>query len=977
MKFLKIFLALASFLSHIILLTVIYFAIQPVANWYLSKIPIVGVDFYNSVTYATALFKNLTLPVNSFVDSWWAGYPLYKVFTSLHWFAMIPFVEFLGMVKGVQLYVIVALYLLVVSCYLFYFQLTKSRVLSVLVAFFVLFSVNIYGAAIWGGSLPFFATQFFLPLILLLVDKFITTNENRWLMAAILIAGIGFMSHPMPIFLFAFPCVTFLLFFGLRSKDRKILANIFWRIKYIFIFALGSLLVSLPASHERLLFTLNSFIRGGWTVFFAFVTPPATDVSQGAPAANQSQIVSDISKFYHGLVRNLYTDTNIWLFLLFLVGTVLLIVTVIFVRKKAPILRVLPYVLIAGFVILHTVLNAYGFNFLPQGWYREFWAFPIVLGALVAVMWGQFFGLIREKLRFDNLPLRFTFANLPFLVLAIIFSMIGYLFFTTKVDAVIATLDTKSEISSAHPQALSIRTSEEDLEDLKATLLPDFVDPNDKNKRLYNADALVNIWWSSFYDLPLVKGYIDPPLGTSQRGGFFWVDIALGNDSIVRDFKVDEETAFNDALFLIDWYGIYYYEGGRFGVEASVPPSSYLLKNGVFETEATTETRGALIKWQTPSGKPELNLDIPQFLRFFKVKDELTSPILYASNAPAILVFSDEPGYENFTRAIGATNLNSRYLIPVNAGRYIDDLKTSDFEHFDAVVLSNYAYHNKKKAFDLLSKFAQAGGKIFIDTGAESRESTGEKLPELLPIKSASRGGYGREWEFEVVEDAITEGVNFENFGPPIFGESEWKISTTREEVRDGAKVLLKHKGLPILANYPLGSGNIIWSGMNLLYHINQYHSRDESLLFANIIKQLVKIEKHELVNSQVKWHKPEKVAIQSEAGARGVLFKEQSYPGWRAQLIADDGRRLPIFRTGPTYPGFMYVPLSANEAFKLEFSYGGELFAYLIYGTSAILILLLLDSVLTDGFLLVKRIHIFKNLTDKKISTWWEKEDE
>ena len=975
MNFLFQIFRLFSFSTHFLSFVIIYYLCQPIFNWYLSKVPIIGVDFYHSVSNVSYLAKNLN-PIASFVDNFYAGYPLFKVFTSLHWYLMIPFAEFLGNIRGLQIYVLLTLFLLIVACYLLYYHLTKSRVLALLLAIFVLYSVNIYGSATWGGSLPFFATQFFLPLVILFTDKYILTANMRWFWAGILVSGLGFLGHPLPMFAFGLPSVAILIFCSLKVNAGSIFTNLFIRFRQIFIFVIGSLLVALPVSNQQIVHTIIAFISHGPVTLLTFIKPNVP----GAPAAGiqtPTQGLSDVDIFYRGLVKLLYLDTNIWLFWLLIFGVILFILTFIFIHKKSLLIRVLPFILIVVFAAAHTFLNAYGFTILSQGWYRQFWAFPIVLGALVAVLWGEFFSLVREKLRFKNPIFGLTLSNLPFIAFALIFSMIGYLFFTTKTDRVIETLDFKSEISSAHPQALSIKTSKKELDELKEQLLPSFIDPSDKNKRLYEADALVNIWWPSLYWLPLVKGYTDPPIGNSQKGGFFWLDIAIANDTIVRDFNVPEEIAFNNALFLIDWYGIYYYEGGRVAVSASVGPSSYLVNNDVFDKNEQTTVYGALIKWQTPSGKPELNLEIPQYLNFYKVRDKLTSPVVYANNAPAILVFSDLSGYEDFLRGIAASNINSKYLIPVNAGRFIDDYDSKEFSQFEAIFLSNYDYHNKDKAFELLAKFAKNGGKIFIDTGAESRESGSKRLPEVFPINSSNREGYGKNWEFEVTEDPISKDIKFEDFGPLIFNDGEWKLASTDEAVRGDAKVILGHRGKPIIVRYPFGNGEIVWSGMNLLYHMNQYKSVEEMRFFTNIVKELVPISLSAVGRAEVVWEKPEKIIIKSPEGAGGILVKEEAYAGWKAILKSPKRENLPIFKAGPTYPGFIYIPLKENGPYEVEIKYSGEFWAYFYYGLSAILILFLLDKAVFNGFFLTRRLTLFSNRTSQKLGGWWEKEEE
>lgn len=1005
MKFLfKILQWIYSTIFHLSCITAIYYLLLPIFNWYLSKKPILGVDFFNSVTYVTYLTHNFSFQFNGFKDIWFAGYPLSRDFISLSYYPMILFAKSFDVIRGIQLYVLFSLFLLGLFSYLLFYQVSKSRLFSLLITLFVLYSSNIYGAAIWGGSLPYFTSQFFFPFTLLLVLKYVQTANSKWLMGSMIAAGLGFLGHPLLMFGFTMPSGAVLIFFGPGRKAKSLFGKILDRAGRVFIFGFGTILVAFPITFDRVFHIIVAFLASPQSLLGIANTGSSIPLVGEAATSTGA---SDIANFYRGLPKLLFTDTNIWLFIFAGIGVLLFVFTVLVRFNKQPILRVLPFLFIALYLGLHPLLNAYGFSLIPQGWYRAFWAFPVAIGMLSSALWGEFFMYIREKFRLDKIVFHIMVSNLPFAVFGMIFVLIGILFISSKPTSFLEILDTKSETSSAHPQALGIRISPEEQNELKEQLIPDFIDSEDKNKRLYEADALVNIWWNYMYKMPLARGYIDPPIATSERGGFFWLDISIANDSIVRDFKISEKVALQNALFLIDWYGIYYFEGGRLGISTSPGPSSYLLENkqslqsspalreerdaglkqslqsstpsaglNIFEKNEKTTVYGAILKWQTASGKPELHREVPQYLNFYKIKDEFTSPVLYPTNAKVIAVFSDLSAYEDLMRALGFSNLNSQYIIPVSAGPYIDDFTSSDFSRFDAVILNNYKYHSKNRAFKLLGDFAKAGGKIFIDTGNETKESESDKLPEIFPMDSSKRKGLGREWQIQASSDVLTGDINFGEFGPLVFNDDEWRISYPKGNVRDGSKVLLSHQEHPVIIRRPIGRGEVIWSGVNLLYHMTQYRSDEEYKFFTNILNEFAKVEKSQVVPADAKWISSEKVQISSTSPARGVLFKEEGYDRWKANLISDGGKRLPVYKVGPTYPGFMYVPLPKKESFTLEFNYGGTVRSYLLYIVQGVFVLFLLERIILNG-IITNKFKIFSHHSKGKIGEWWEKEDE
>ena len=94
--------------------------------------------------------------------------------------------------------------------------------MSILVAF----SANLYGALVWGGSLPYFINQLFLPLITFLLIKYLNTSNKRWFWFAAALLGYAFLGHMANTGAYTFPFAIILIFFGKRrinvSKITKI-----------------------------------------------------------------------------------------------------------------------------------------------------------------------------------------------------------------------------------------------------------------------------------------------------------------------------------------------------------------------------------------------------------------------------------------------------------------------------------------------------------------------------------------------------------------------------------------------------------------------------------------------------------------------------------------------------------------------------------------------------------------------------------
>jgi len=952
---------------HIFAALYIYYFFKQIGDWYLNKSPAIGVDLYNSATYVAYHLKHFSLPFNSFKDIWFGGYPFMLDFPQLSYYLMLPAAKLYGLLAGVQISALIFLLLFFYVCYLLFFRISRNWGLAILLSVLVALSVNEYGSLIWAGSLPYVASQLFFPLGLYFGVMYLDNPDRRSLALLILVTGIGILMHPLGIATFLIPSILIIIFVGGFIRGLPLLKI----IKHLIIYTVGFFLAGFIFTQIIVL-----------PLIFNRIVPSVVQTSNSGVAQGASQIDSAVAQFYKDQIPLLFTKTNSWIFVLLAVFFAMFVISLPFTKLNRKVLLVLPFILITAYTILHPALNFSGItNILRHDPYRAFWPFPIAIGTLVTFFWGNVNSLIYAKLYKADKSITRALYMLTVSLTSIIFIASAYYIFNQNKVQFISKLNSSSELSSAFPEALSISTKSEDIESLKKQVLPSFIHPNDKNKRLYSADAAFNIWWNAFFDTPLVRGYIDPPIGTVRRGGFFWLDIAIANDSIVRDFGISEEMALNNSKFLIDWYAVNYFQGGVLSSKGPSPGlSSYLVNNKVFDQEEEVVTHGAVLKWMTESGEPELHMELPQYMKYFKVSDKYSSEVMSATNAPAIIIFSSWQGYEDVLRALAAFNLNSQKIIPVYAGEFIDSVGYEQLKNFDAVIASGYSYKNNKKAFGLLERYVSDGGNLFIDTGGDVKESEKSNLPDVLPIKSSDYKRLGKNWQFETNSNEIIKNVDVSKFGELIYNGEDWKLSVPSviSDLRGNSIIILKHAGSPVLVERKLGKGVVIWSGINLFYHFNQYKSIEEAKVIENILNKFTTIAENKPVPSTVEWMSPERVRVTTTSTPRGILFKEEGYNGWKVRL-SSGGKNLPIYLTGPTYPGFMYVPLPDNISgpVTLDFSFRGRMLHWFVALINILALTILIDIALFKKAFLIRGFHILSRKHIANISLWWEKENE
>ena len=352
------------------------------------------------------------------------------------------------------------------------------------------------------------------------------------------------------------------------------------------------------------------------------------------------------------------------------------------------------------------------------------------------------------------------------------------------------------------------------------------------------------------------------------------------------------------------------------------------------ETLTPSQTRFLLdwwgVKWiliDAHINSPRIFLEDPQdfvlvanstgenYLQFLYTR---SSPIIAPINARAILVVGDDAAYNSLFRALSFADYGSREAIPVRGTRNIDDYSLEELRSFDLVLLYGFAFRDRDKAFRLLDQYVFEGGAALIDTGY-SAVSSSSQLPESFPVSMTSTVDFGMSWQFTSVPSQILSGIDLQEFAPAAYGMQPWGVSaTSNSSVRAWAKPILWDAGHPIIVEGSYGKGHVLWTGLNLAYHILSYGNSAESQLLSRMIEWAASRSISE-TDFEMYRPDPQHLTISVKSKARGILFKENFFPGWKANVKLDTFHELKIWRAGPD---FMYVRLPDDHKLPLEVSF-------------------------------------------------------
>lgn len=938
-------------LLHICAAGAIVYFFWPLAKWYFENRFLWGVDFYYTASLVNIIRNNPVLTPGAWNYQWFSGWALLSNYPILQYYLILPFTGFFSLITAVKVWMLISLVIFFIGCYACFYLLSRSFAISFVLTLASIYSAGTYGTLMWGGSLPSHATQAFVPWVIFFIIYFLKKYSKRAFAAAILLTGLAVYGHPQNVIVYIYPMAGMLFLFWVGGKK---LAD---RLKFFIIYFVLSLLIAIPQLYTSGGGALSSLVITDAQVTAASTGPVSASTRAGIEAFNRSQPIRIIS------------DTNNSVFIILAFAAIWFAVSFLYRRKLKMIALLIPWIIVDIFYVVYIILFGYGISIFHGGWYRLFWATTLWMGLLASAMWGVANQYANEKLK--HFTIKFSG-----MVLSVVIVVTGGLLVFHYSQNLKEFIVKRSQASSAFPDVLNIWTEGSDTEKLKSSLIPSWIDPNNTNYRIYAADQTFNIWWNAWYKMPLGRGYLDPPVTLQNRGYFFLLDTSLSQnrnthkEQLVETFHYPPEAAMNTRLFFLDWYGIKYIQAGASKATDSPLPETFAGKDFFKNQESLDFTNYRI----------DQSDEHTQVLNYFELQDNLTSPILSPTKAKTVGIISSDYGYETVMRVMSEINIQSRSLIPVKLGNKIDGLSDKDLSAMDALIVYDYTYDNKSAAFSLLNKFLDQGKKIFIDTGTEIKDANNASLADIFPMDSLERKPLKSEWDISAEGSNLTDDIDFSSFDPPVFDNSPWSFSypTESSTLREGSKVALRNFGKPILMTYK--DQHVIWSGMNLPYHIIRQHNSEEAKFFKNILLSIMALNDEDLPKSTVNFVDNQNRTVSFSEGS-GVLFKEQDYPGWRATIKTDSGSQsLKIYKAGPAYPGFMYVRIPEETAGKeatVSFSYGGNPVMWMLCVMSFVIGIFLLDEIVLNGGILGK----FKKRTWKKIkvkvSAWWSREDE
>jgi hypothetical protein len=885
-------------------------------------------DFFQYVHYVVYETRHMGFPLSAWNHLWHKGAPRILDTSWMHFYLIQLLIAAVGVLKAIWLYPVITLWLLVVFSYGLFYEASRSRLLALGLAVVLIMSQSIHLAYTGVGMASSTFSQMFLPAQLYFLVRFYNRGNCKNLVLGALMGVFGLFSHGLTMSFFGLVPAGLFILFSLKGHERFVSKR---TIKNAFLYLTVVLSVGALAFWPG--FLVNTFTGGGQA---------AMGFSGGNKAEADPEVFKDLVEATH---------SGLWWALG--IGLIVWLVSWWWRRKKQnQDERVTPYFVVAGFIFLWFLSYFLGINryiALFITW-RIFWTVPVV-GGLLAARWLR---PLSEGLQLKNFWWRLGWwlgaGGVKLIILLLI---------TQGVLGAVGAINIdqwRGEYQTWKPIAL-----DHEMTGYFAGPLS-LVNKDDWNHRLWTADWNFNQRWALVSDMPLSEGYFH---FATKRSDLWegWASTLLSGE-MQKKGDINWEAGIEQVKFFLDWYGIN-------SLWACSQNQSFCYIWDYFKQDDNPLVEKKLVVKNPPG-------------MVFTIKNEFTSGVVEPSQSPVIGFIGSDNGYRGFMLNLATLNLNSTRVVGLRLGGSIRVLTDEILKDLDGVVV----YDQRKQgwfdagAWERLRRYAEQGGRVWLETGGNSVMRNKGNLPSLFPVKAVEYGDLGRTWQLE--GDWAGE-IGITQLAPLVFGNDIWKISYSQDNlVKPGAQVVLRQAGYPVGVEMDLGKGKVLWTGMNWFFRQEAYKENGlkEAQPVRLMLNKLFGEFDHPVIKAEIDWVKPEEVKVMGE-GLRGVINKTNHWPGWTATAEAGGmNKKLRIYTAGPE---LMYVSIPQDWQDKpvtVSFQYRGAPLDWICLGITVGSSLVVIYYLITGHWFMENWLKARLKLkikigTEKKtIKSWWEDEE-
>jgi hypothetical protein len=261
---------------------------------------------------------------------------------------------------------------------------------------------------------------------------------------------------------------------------------------------------------------------------------------------------------------------------------------------------------------------------------------------------------------------------------------------------------------------------------------------------------------------------------------------------------------------------------------------------------------------------------------------------------------------------------------------YIDDYSVEELSGFKLLVLQGYRYRDQNRAMQLLSDYVRAGGDLYLDSGWQfvTPDWDSATAPSFWPVEQLS-------WARMNPRATVTVMSRPDPSFPKLIYQGAGWAASGAPRTRPGAQPVISVDGRVLAARWQWGRGRVLWSGMNLIAHLETNAGSDGTSSDAGDETRVVADQFDWLLGGkgsgseqqrplQVHWQDNDAASVDLTASnvPTAVLFRETLMPGWGVSLVWPGGQReLPILDAGQDFMlvSLDHVPAGSKLVYRFQ----------------------------------------------------------
>ncbi|MDP2649508.1 MAG: hypothetical protein Q8P10_01550 [bacterium] len=781
--------------------SLIFYIYWPFARNFINEKIAVG-DALFHLANIVSVQRNPSFPIMAWRPEY-GGYPLVEGYPLVHNYLIQPFLAVFKSFLVVDYYAAVFLLIYYIIAFFLLFYVSRNVFLALVFALVLIYGADSHMSLSVNAFINFTASQFLLPLILLLTIIAREKNSTRLFFLTAVILSFSFYAHGSLTGYIIIPTIFPFLILNNMGKISK--DSIFRMVKFFLVFAF----ISSLQIYQFIDYSAQGYLRG-------------------------------IKMFPLNTIPGRFLDLITWM------NPVLLPLLIIFIplfiiasRKSFP--RIAPYLFSLVFVIFMFTLGLFNITSLNI----VLLAVRVLLG--VSLSFLLLFAIVVRELTGSNLRKTVIVGTINMVVGVI------YLYFTLIIKSPHLVPDT---LRPYDPYLYRQLTADDKLGIKQGTiwtsqfktkydLISSYSPPSwSKSFDNYRTDglswAIYTVWptWSTETRykgrFPMAKG-----LPLDWQGLVTAAEYGNLGEAGTPD---KSQWAINQSIFFFDWYGIRHVEigdGEPFFADFLRKKPIVTNVDKISSTSYYNIDKNYVGPMYAPSNvktmaviSPEIQYD--NFIRTLSYS-EFTSkrliPIYLGDNVSAIdidnLKYFDSVFLYGYKKPIFGSNIwNILNDYVKNGGKLIIETGQKVSETESA---------NLPEVFPVKRTQMAVVDKEWVAEVKENNLTQNVRQSDFSPLKT------------KYLPFAVSQ--------------------ANPESLKDWAKPVLIKDGNVVMAFGQFGKGSVVWSGLNLPFHAIDNRNTSETVIFANILNWFFPNEEALIESFKVEYPNPEKIVISSNEG--------------------------------------------------------------------------------------------------------------